>query len=244
MSNKANDRMTGGIRAKIGAEWRKIQSMKGKERRGYIWDYYKIPIIGTIIGVWIVGSIINDTIINPPPRSALTIAWMTGFEHEYRLDALSQILSPFILEEYSRETVQVQSFITGGDPQINMAMNQRFTAMSAANELDIIIGNVIERDDGIITIGLAPTMAFQDIRPLLEEAGVFADTDNLLFDNMIFDENEEEVTVAVAVYLDEIAAFDEAGIDTEGLFLGVMVNSRRDEAVLKAIQVLMAGYYG
>ena len=64
------------LKEKMRAEWAKIIEMKGKTRREYIWDYYKIPIIAFIIGSWMLGSLINDIWINPPPRANFTVAWM------------------------------------------------------------------------------------------------------------------------------------------------------------------------
>ncbi|MCL2400631.1 MAG: hypothetical protein FWC91_12910 [Defluviitaleaceae bacterium] len=241
MSNRADN----SIGTRIRAEWQKIRSMQGRERREYIWDYYKFHIIGTIIGVLLVGSIVNDTIINPPPRSALTIAWAAGFEPHYRLDRLTYILNPAIVQESSRNTVQIISFVIGGDPQMSMAIHQQFFAMSAANELDIVVGNISQRDDGLQMLGIAPLMAFRDIRPTLEEVGIFTDANDLLYDNLVFYKGEGyETPIAVAISLDGNSVFDDAGLITENRFLGIMGNSLRDEAVVKAIQVLMAGYYG
>ena len=214
-------------------ELQKIRSLKGKEKWEYIWDYYKLHIIGTIILLWISGSIINDTIINPPPQSVLTIAWMAGFEPDDRLNALSVALYPKLeelVENPGREAVQVLNFFMGADPQLQMANHHRFAAMTAANELDIIIGTVVIHEEERITLGLAPTWGLRDIRTYIPEANA---------EGLLFYESEEYGTIAFAVPLEGSAFFNTLGLQTENVYLGIMINSLREEAVQLALHAIL-----
>ena len=214
-------------------ELQKIRSLKGKEKREYIWDYYKLHIIGTIILLWVSGSIINDTIINPQPRPVLTIAWMAGFEPEAQLDALSMALYPKLselIENPGRETVQVINFFMGADPQLQMANHSRFSAMTAASELDIIIGTKEIHGEDWITLGLAPAWGLRDIRPYIPGASA---------DSFLFYESEEYGQIAFAAPLEGSPLFNSLGLQTENVYLGIMVNSMRKEAVQLAVQAIL-----
>ena len=221
------------MKERFNAEWKKIKAMEGPVKREYIWDYYKIHIIATIIVLAMLGSILNDTVINPPPRSALTIAWMSPFEPEPALRSLSEALYPAIVDNPARQTVQVMSFFMIGDPQHDMAQHQRFSAMSAARELDIIIGDFteFEGDQNLVGLGLAPSWVFHDLRPILAEAGLNSE-------NLLFGETDEGEELAFGISLEGSTLFEELGISTTGRYLGVVVNTDRYEAVIEAIRKL------
>ena len=225
------------FKEKFRAERAKIMEMKGKTRREYIWDYYKIPIIAFIVGTWMIGSLINDVWINPPPGSVLTIAWMAGWESEEQLNELRDSLYPLFVEDPRRETVQILTFFMGTDPQMDMAMQQRFAAMTAAAELDIIIGNFVvhEFDDGsFMSLGLAPPFSLLDMRPVFDEAGLMLPDDPLIFDGTVID----EPIVYFAVPMHDAAYFTDMGFSPENRYLGVIMNTQRYEAVIDAIRHL------
>jgi len=228
------------MKVRFREELQKIKSMQGREKRQYIWDYYKFHIIGTIIGVLMLGSLINDTIINPPPSSALTIAWMAGFELDERLNALEDVLHPIVVGDTDRERIMIIPFHIVGEPQNDMAQMQRFQAMLAAREIDIVIGHyehVIdeEMDIDVRRLGLAPAWGFSDLRPILVEAGVTADAFIFCYDE------EYGVPFAFATPLEGSALFTALEIPTEDRYLGVIVNTARHEQVVAAIHALWTG---
>ena len=222
------------MKEKLRAEWKKIQSMQGREKWEYIWGYYKIHIIGVSAALLMTGSIVNDIFINPPPSSVLTIAWMGGFEMEWQLNALRDALYPMVVEDPSSETVHILTFfITGTDPQQDMAQHTRFSAMVAARELDIVIGTLEYNEEAeILALGMAPSWFFSDLRPFLAQAGIEPD-------GVIFYEAEEGYPVAFAVPMEGSALFEEVGLFTEGRWLGIVGNTLRDEAVTYAVRALL-----
>ena len=195
------------------AEWKKIMAMESREVRWqYIWDYYKFNILGAAFALFLIGSATNDLLINPPPRSVLTIAWMTGFEPEHRLDMLREVLYPVLVENPRRETVEILSFVMTDDPQIHMAQLARLSTLLAARQLDIVIGNLVEadeatggdrEDENIEMLGMVPLWAVDDLRSL-----------------------------------EGNALFAELGFNTEGRYFGIISSTERYEAVHEAINVL------
>jgi len=213
------------------AELQKIKAMEGRVKREYIWDYYKIPIIAAIIGLFMLGSLLNDTVINPPPRSALTIAWMASFEVDTTLNSLGEALYPAVVEDPDRQTVQVMSFLLGGDPQMDMANHQRFAAMTAAREIDIIIGHVAEFEEDVIGLGIAPSWVFADLHPILSDVGIPPE-------NLLLGVSDEGEALAFGISMEGSVLFEALGITAEGAYLGVLVNTDRREAVVEALRKL------
>ena len=223
------------VKDRIRAEWKKIMDMKGKTRREYIWDYYKIPIIAFIIGSWMVGSIINDVFINPPPGSVLTIAWMAGWEPEERLDELRDVLYPLVVEDPNRETVNILTFFMGVDPQHDMAMHTRFAAMTAAAEIDIVIGNFMHHEEEeLMGLGIAPAFSFLDLRTMFAEAGISPPDEFLFFDG----EGVDDPPLAFGIPMDSADFFTNMGFSAEDRYLGVIMNTQRNEEVISAIRLL------
>jgi len=229
--------MNESLKERFFAETAKIKSMSGKVRREYIWDYYKVHIIATVALLLMTGSILNDTVINPPPRPVLTIAWLAGWEFEETLNALSQSLYPYLVYDERRETVFVPTFFMGsGDPQHDMAMMQRFQAMLAAADLDVVIGTLEQpqSEDGFISLGgLAPAWFFLDIRRFLDIAGVEANY-------LLYDTDEEGNTIAFAASLEGNPLFERLGISSSGRYIAITANTHRDGAILETLRVLWA----
>ena len=53
------------LREYIRGERAKLKAMTFNEKRLYIWEYYKLHILGLIIVVGVSGAFINNVIINP-----------------------------------------------------------------------------------------------------------------------------------------------------------------------------------
>ncbi|MCL2016803.1 MAG: hypothetical protein FWG68_11220 [Defluviitaleaceae bacterium] len=222
------------LKERFAAEMQKIREMAWRERREYIWDYYKLHIIGGLLFIFLGGSILNDTVINPPASSVLTIAWMAGFEMEENLNALSDTIYPIVVDYTQNETLHILNFNMIGDPQHDMAQHTRFSAMTAAQEIDIVIGTfAFNETTEVPNLGIAPAWTFMDLRPVLAEIGVNSD-------NLLFFEEDDNPPLAFAIPLDETPAFANLGIATENRYLAIVVNTLRYDAVVTALRELWA----
>jgi len=124
------------LREKLRAEKEKLREMTFKKKLEYIWDYYKYPIIGFCVGLILLGSFINTRYINPPPGSALFIAWSAGFATDEQIDKLKTVLDEQIVAENINKEVFISMFF---DSEFNPAGVQRLMAMLAAGEIDLFI---------------------------------------------------------------------------------------------------------
>ena len=223
------------VKERLRAEWNKIQSMKGAEKREYIWGYYKFHILGTLVVFFMVGSIINDTIINPPPDPVITIAWM-GLGTEEHFSALRERLYPVLVQNPSRETVHITSFFVSEDPQHAMAQNQRLSAMVTAQIIDLAIGpyNPSEEleDDRIrpATIGMAPAWMFGEFRPTLAQLGI--DAEGMVF----YEDDGDEIGFAIPV--SSAPLFQELNINIHDYYIAMIVNTQRHDEIIKVLEVL------
>ena len=129
-------------RERVRIEIKKIRGMSFKEKREYIWEYYKIPIIATVICLVLLGSFINARFINPRPDAALYVMWNAGFVTDEQLSDFSEVLKTEIVDENVNENIVITTMFTfEEDPTIGMANIQRLAAMLAAGEIDVFLPN-------------------------------------------------------------------------------------------------------
>jgi len=126
------------LKDKIRAEKEKLREMTFKKKLEYIWDYYKLPIISVCAGLILLGSFINTRYINPPPGSALFIAWSAGFATEEQINSLKEVLDEQIADEDENKEVFISMFF---DSEFDPAAIQRLMAMLAAGEIDVFVFN-------------------------------------------------------------------------------------------------------
>ena len=219
------------LKERFKAEIKKMRAMEFRVLREYIWDYYKLHIIAGLIIAILVGNFLNDTIINPPARPVLTIAWMGPPLIEDASDAFSRSLSD-LLEDPAREAVNIANFTPIGDMQFDIANSQRFAAMTAAREIDLIIAPYYyfepdELGDGGHMMGIAGIFSFMDIKPLFP---VNSNTELLTLTN----EDGSEINFA------PVSEFflNEFGLNFSNLYLGVTINTRRLENVTRALEII------
>jgi hypothetical protein len=129
------------FKEKVRIEIAKLKEMTFKKKVEYIWEYYKLHIIGLIIILGIIGSLMNTWFFNPNPDSALFVAWSSGFTLHEQLDDLKDVLEERIVDENVNEEVVVSMFVgaNSDDASMMMAYTQRLMAMVAAGAIDVFI---------------------------------------------------------------------------------------------------------
>jgi hypothetical protein len=126
-----------GVRLK--KEIAKIWAMSFREKRWYIWEYYKLQIVGGAILLFVVGGLINTWFINPPRKEYLTLGWVDGFETEEHMTALSELLTQRLVPDTEKEYVLLTSFFTIGDPAYDQASSEKLMVMTATGTLDLLL---------------------------------------------------------------------------------------------------------
>jgi len=222
------------LKGRINIELRKLKEMDGRTRRQHIWHYYRMHIIATILIVGFSAHFIWDTIINTVPEPVLTIAWTGPWVPEEFLDGLADALAEHLVEDPDNERVQVLSFFSSEDPQFLMASIQRFAAMTTVGELDIVIGHLEEFDEDVLGVGMAQGWSFRDLQLYLSQAGVNPTANPIMID----DPWDDGPPFAFAVNMEDSPMMNQLGFIAENLYFGIIVNTPREEAVIKAISAL------
>jgi len=136
------------LKFKYRQEMRKLKEMPPKKKMEYIWEYYKFHITIIILILAILGGIINATLINPRPHTALFISWNTGYATDDQLRTLSDMIKERVVDEKANEAVEtVLFFPTTDDPSMDAANIQRLAAMLAAGMIDVFIIDSVMFED-------------------------------------------------------------------------------------------------
>ena len=210
---------------RLKSDWETIKSLKGRKRWDHIWEYYKLVIIGVVVLLLLLGSIVNN-IVNPPPSTALNIAWSYGFQMpEFYDDLTDELLNRLSLDPKKFRIDAFPFFITG-DVQIDMANIQRFAAMITVGDLDIVIGT-LEAIESYVEQEI-----LIDLQSLLPPG-----TEGLLLEGVDGISSVYAVSILNSQILNDtdFFYFEEWGPP----YLGVFVNGSRMENVKKVIDELL-----
>jgi len=212
----------------IAAEGAKLKGMTLKEKAVYIWEYYKIPIIAAVVILFIAGSIINSVWINPPKKLYLQIAFYGGYVDDSSLSALCGNIEEAVMTPEERETLQVTGtyfMLDSGDPQMDMASSQKFMAMIAVQELDLLVASQEE-------LGF---LAYQNM--LLPLRDILPDSQMSQYsDKLVSAPDESGAELEYAIKLDGNRLFIDNGIMDEGQCLAVVINNMRQDNARRAIE--------
>ena len=134
------------FKERLHEEAAKLKEMSFKDKFWYIWEYYKFPIIGVIIAVFLVGSI-GSAMYNNRFDTALSCAVLNS---RYDSDALTvdqyfnEGFRAFIgLDENTKIDVDYSMSPTFDESAMNeysYAELAKLTAMSSSKGLDVMIG--------------------------------------------------------------------------------------------------------
>ena len=212
-----SDGGTGTIKEQLEEEKRKLRGMSAGGKLEYIWQYYKLHIAGIAVLLIIIGSIIYGA-FNKPPASYAAIAafgFYTGDEFEPDIEAR---IAPSIDNYNETGKLYVHSFYGSDDPTVQMAVLQKFAAMIAARELDLIIAWRDNFDD----------LIFDGLIMPLSEAGISAPEELKVYGSA-----EDGEPQAYGVSLKNSEVLKDMGINPEQLVIGIVANTTLpDNAVL------------
>jgi len=208
-------------------EWAKLREMTFREKRQYIWEYYKLHMFGFAFVAFIVGSLLNVWVFNPPRQDFLYIAWIGELIPTDRLQNLSEALE-IIVENPDRQTVTVFSYSETGNFQMDQGLRTRFSAFLHQGAIDVFMLPRHEVEGGIWQEYLQPfTSVMEEL--LLLNPSLYARL-NL----SLSCENEIALSLYGAPLLEYI------GIDTSDLYLAMLINAHRFYEVARALEVMFS----
>lgn len=210
-------------------ERQKFHEIKGfSKKAGYIWDYYRYWIIGTIAAIAfcisIGGSIYHNikytqifycAIFNNPLTDEALVSLETDFGAYYNLNPKNETMhfdSTYVISE-------------DGDPQTNYVTIQKIGAMVASKSVDVMLG------DEFTLAQYAVDGYFYDLKDLLS-----AETYEALSEYMVdYTYLEENITAPFVIDLSQSELVKNGTIRIENPIAGVVINS---ENPLVAVEFL------
>ena len=203
------------------------KNLHGKALAVYIWDYYRLPVIGCITALAVVIYALT-AFLKPQKTTALTVV-IIGAEKE--IQETPEIFTAFEEEmlETEYEKLSVERIQSMGEaparslvPYIQI-LNARFLA----GEIDLVLA-----DQDTLSY-VAGNGVFLDPRTYLTE-----EEENQLSPWIVTSENADGETVGIGISLEESSLFKETGLLGEDAAVGIAAGSRDPELAHTLIEYL------
>ena len=197
-----------------------IKNMTRKQKKEYIWEYYRYHIISVVFVLFLGGYSIYE--VSQRKEMSLSIALTGGVTSMENMDEISDYLNETLLTEEQRKDYQVlvQSIpfnSSNQDPGFEFA--QKLVVLVAAGEIDLIVVD-------------EPT--FEDFY----KEGYFLPLNELQVDLTTFDVVERN-GLAYGILIEEFELFEDI-FPMEGWVLAAIVNGNRQDEVENFMNYLIA----
>lgn len=210
-----------------------FKEMTFNEKREHIWEYYKVHIIATVIALFVIGSMLNLYVFNPPPDIILDMSFRVP-QYDYddtHKDALVATLTEAVVNTPKTEAVQVELLQTDGgiDPSVTMAVEAKFMGKAEVGQLDLI---VTDKDgyDYMSAEGF-----FKDLATLEAQTGIALPEHLKVYEK----DPETGADVARVMDADELPGLKAIFRDKEkDYYVGLFVRSTADDNAMKALAQL------
>ena len=217
-------------------EWAKLREMSFRDKRQYIWEYYKTHIIAFAVVVFLLGSFINIWFINPQKNEYLHFAWLYPAMPGGQLERLGQSLS-VIVNDPDREEVIVFPYVTTDNHEFNMAVQTRFFALIQVGAIDafFVFRSEIEH--------LASEHFIRPVTEVMEQVAIlnpqlYRELADRVLTTTFKLEDGPYITDAMAICLSNAPLLEYVGIDTSELHLAVLGNAGRFYELAKALELM------
>jgi hypothetical protein len=114
-----------------------LKSMSRKEKIEYIWDYYKLHIISSIIAIAVIASFIHGQLTRVTYVASVTV--IGNAVQESKREELERKFTSLLVKEGEERKQALVEVIVTDKPELSYEMMQRFIVRIAAGELDVVI---------------------------------------------------------------------------------------------------------
>lgn len=213
---------------KIQEEKTKLRELTFKKKFEYIWEYYKVHIVGTFLFLIFAGSLGNSVYQNIKYEDILSCAIVNNTLLEENRDYISDSFSEYYqLDEESETLIFDDSFHIDLDQpnESTYASTQKFAAMVAAKSIDTTIADISffenHADEGV----------FYDLSTLLSE-----DLYIQIEDYLYYAKDEEGNEKPFGLNLSSSHLVKGAGLYIQPPILSVIINSQHPDVAIEFIQ--------
>lgn len=203
-----------------------LKSMSKKQKAEYIWDYYKLHIIGVLVIICIVGSMIHSRMTKIDYVFNLTMI-NTVIDQAKKTDLEKQLTSIVVNDEETRKKAVVDVTPGAGSNNQGAIMPneymQRFVVKMSVGQLDIIF----------LDKSILDNLAKQDILLKLNNITGF-DLDSIENEKIEVSGSDNKKAV-YAISAEGSKIFKEFGIDTNNKAIGIISSCKQKD---KSVTVL------
>lgn len=210
-------------------EKKKLSSMSGKDRIWYIWEYYKIHIIGTILAIGVIISI-GTTIHQNNYNTAFYCLILNSRSADSSTEYIEQGFAEYLgLGEDDRVIVDASLSVSFDDNtnEFGYASLAKISALMASKELDAMIADPASIDH------FGSMGGFMNLKEVLPE-----DLYQLIEDDLYYVEDEEGNTIACAVSLESTPFQSSTGMMVDSPLMGFLNNSTHIDSNIAFLRYL------
>lgn len=202
----------------------KYKSLSGKKKLEFIYDYYKFPIIGTLLAIIIIGYMAYSFATKQDIYCNITYYGSTVNSENF--NQIKDKLNENILGNDKRSSIFTDTMLInfnsnyGDDP----TTTQAFAVRLAANEIDILLA---EKNNFEY---FAANNMLLDLN-LLEGFNTL----NISSDNLATAKDESGTDKIYGIKVDNLNLLKDAGFDNENTILCIAISSNRHEEIIKVL---------
>ncbi len=206
-----------------------------KDKIDHIWEYYKLHIIGGIIGVMMLFWVLNHYIFNPPADIVFDLSIFTYAMDTEKSDALTDELSALVSDDLKREVAAIESFNIeeGIDYNMQMANVTKIMGKSTLGDFDILVfvGENYSRylDQGMM----------KPLDDYIEKGLITLPEDNYYTAKELGATTEEIKSDSIyLVDVTELPMFEGMLPEGETYYMGIFSNQDNEENITKVLQYM------
>lgn len=204
------------------------KSLSGKNKIEFIYDYYKLPIIGTLLAIIVITYMTYSFITKQNIYCNITYYGSTINTDNF--NKLKDTLNENILGNDKKSTIFTDSLLItansnyGDDP----ATTQTFAVKLAANEIDILL---VEKNNFQY---FAANNMLLDLNSLDGFNSL-----NISKEDLVTAKDQSENSNLYGIKVDNLNLLKNCGIDNENTILSIAISSNRHEEVIKVLNELI-----
>jgi hypothetical protein len=195
-----------------------LKGMSKKKKAEYIWEYYKLHIIGILVVISIIVSLVHSQITKVDYVFNLTMLGNT-VNTDKVTDLQSKLTSVVVKDGDTKKQAIISNMSLGGsassDPTMESQYMQKFVAQLSVGELDVVI---LDKD-------MFESFAKQDMFLRLDKISGF---DLASIKSEKIEATATDKTKAVyAINAKDIKAFKDVGYDTTNKVIGIISTTKQ-----------------
>lgn len=209
------------------------KEMDFSQKVEHIWEYYKMHIGAGLLGLLLIGSILNIYLINPAPDVVLDVSFRMSqrvYNSEFQ-ETLKDNLMDVVVNYPDSETVSVELLPTDNDLDANMVMatEAKFMGKAEVRELDIFV-----MDEASYRYMLSEGF-FMDLAQLEAQFGIQLKEDVKIYSTDLATQEERSYVVDAR----KLPGLVDVFLTDEGnYYAGIFVRSLSEEKSLMALDYL------